>query len=728
MAARTGRRSTTRSRRQFRPDIEGLRAVAVLGVVLYHAHVGVVRGGFAGVDVFFVVSGYLITGLLWTELEQRGRINLTGFYGRRARRLLPAAVLVVVVTAIAARHWLPPLQIPSVAKDGLTSALYVANYRFAFNQTNYLNTTTAVSPFQHYWSLGVEEQFYLLWPLLLVAASLAWRYRPRYQHQRSRAQSGASRATAVTGLAAVTVASFFLCVWLTHANQPWAFFSLPSRAWELGAGGILALVTPSLRRLPAWAARLLGWGGLAVVVAALLTISSSTPFPGTAALAPVLGAVALLASGAVSGGPVLVLGQPLMRMMGRISYSWYLWHWPMLVLAPYALGHPLSLGQNLLVAALSGVVATASYLLVETPARTSAWLSALPRRSLLTGAGLSAGGAVACLLVAASLPSLTGHGVAPVAAIRADPTPATPPAPAAAGPTTTVNPVAARLVSVDAQVQAIVAHSVDVNDVPANLEPTLSHAGHDDPPVFYDGCMDSYLDATVQNCAFGDTTSPTTVVLFGDSHAAMWFPAIDSVANTRGFRLLNLTKATCPPIDISIISPVLGRQFTECEAWRNNVLARIAAVHPALVILGVARHYTSIYGFTPYDQQWLSGMTQMVTQIRQLGAQVMVIGPIPKPPVNVPDCLSAHLTDATACTFPLAQTVNLAGEAAERAAVVTAGGSYVNTQPWFCAGPTCGVIAGNVEMWRDDNHITATFSAFLAPALGAELALVLPPT
>jgi peptidoglycan/LPS O-acetylase OafA/YrhL len=181
MDARRAPPATRRPERQFRPDIEGLRAVAVLGVVLYHAHVGILSGGFVGVDVFFAVSGYLITGLLWRELEGRGHINLLAFYGRRARRLLPASILVVIVTAIAARHWLPPLQTASVAKDGLTSALYVANYRFAFAQTNYLNATSSPSPFQHYWSLGVEEQFYLLWPLLLLAASLAWRYRPRCQ-------------------------------------------------------------------------------------------------------------------------------------------------------------------------------------------------------------------------------------------------------------------------------------------------------------------------------------------------------------------------------------------------------------------------------------------------------------------------------------------------------------------------------------------------------------------
>jgi peptidoglycan/LPS O-acetylase OafA/YrhL len=731
MHAAPARFQTRRSARLFRPDIEGLRAVAVLGVVLYHAHVGLLHGGFAGVDVFFVVSGYLITGLLWDELQRRGRVNLGGFYGRRARRLLPASVLVVVVTAIAARHLLPPLQTPSVAKDGLTSALYVANYRFAFAQTNYLNANSIPSPFQHYWSLGVEEQFYLLWPLLLIAASLAWRYRPRYQRGGPAKGPAASRATATAALAAVTVGSFFLSLWLTHADQPWAFFSLPARAWELGAGGVLALAAPEVRHLPTRAAQALAWGGLALIVAAFLTIGSTTPFPGTAALLPVLGAAAVLAAGqrAGPGGPVLVLGQRPMRTVGRISYSWYLWHWPFLILAPLAVGHVLNLPENLLVAALSGLVATLTFLLVETPARNSAWLSARPRRSLLTGGGLSAAGAVACLLVVTSMPALTGHGLARIATIRtsrAGRPVLTAPA-AGRGPTTTLDPLATQVADINGQVQAAVARSVGVEDVPANLTPPLAHAKNSNSPTFYDGCMDSYLDATVRNCAFGEVNAGRTVVLFGDSHAAMWFPALDEAANAQGFRLLNLTKATCPPIDIPIFSPELNRPFTECETWRTNVLARLAAVHPALVVLGVARHYTSIYGFTPYDQAWLSGLTEMITQIRQLGARVMMIGPIPKPPDTVPDCLSAHLTSAGDCTFPLGQTVNLAGEASERATVLAAGGFYVTTEPWFCAGPTCAVMVDNLEMWRDDNHISEPYSAYLGPALAAEIARVMPP-
>jgi peptidoglycan/LPS O-acetylase OafA/YrhL len=725
-ASLAGRPATRGAPRRFRPDIEGLRAVAILGVVLYHAHVGVIRGGFTGVDVFFVVSGYLIIGLLWDEVERRGRIHFAAFYGRRARRLLPASILVVVVTALASRRWLPPLQVPSVAKDGAASALYVANYRFAFAQTNYLSASSPPSPFQHYWSLGVEEQFYLLWPLLLLAGSLLWQYQGRYQ----RGRRYSSRASAGVVLGAVTAASFFLCLWLTHANQPWAFFSLASRAWELGLGGLLALATPALSRLPTRVAAPVGWSGLGVILVSFLVISSSTPFPGTAVLAPVLGTALVLAAGvgAGKGGAVRLLGQRPMQVMGRISYSWYLWHWPMLILTPYIVGRALNLPENLLVAAFSAVVAAGAYLLVETPARMSTWLSAPPRRALWGGASVSAAGAVVCLLVAASLPSLTGHGVAPVAAIHA-PSTAGPAARAQSAPvpTVTLNPLDAEAAGINAQVQGAVAGSVGAQDVPTNLDPPLWEAGRSNSPTFYDGCMDSYLDATVRNCVFGNPSSSRTVVLFGDSHAAMWFPAVDVAANAQGWRLLNLTKATCPPFDIPIFSPDLGRPFSECETWRNNVLARIGVEHPALVILGVARHYAPVYGFVAYDQAWLTDLAHMVGQLRRLGSKVLVIGPVPKPPLVVPDCLSAHLTSATACTFPVAQTIDEAGEAAEQATVTGAGGSYLNTQPWFCAGATCAVMADNVEMWRDDNHITKTYSAYLGPAMSAQLALVMAP-
>ena len=271
------------------------------------------------------------------------------------------------------------------------------------------------------------------------------------------------------------------------------------------------------------------------------------------------------------------------------------------------------------------------------------------------------------------------------------------------------------------------ASSVGTQAVPANLRPSLAGADTDEAPVFVDGCLDSYLDASVRDCVFADTASPTSVVLFGDSHAAMWWPAVDYAANQHQWKLYNFTKATCPPLDISVFSPVLGRHFTECDEWRQNVLARISTIHPALVILAVARHYTSIYGFTPYDQLWLNGMTQMIRTIRAMGSKVMVIGPVPKPPFIVPDCLSAHLNSATACTVATAQAFNLAGLAAEEATVRAAGAAYVDTRPWFCTTQTCAAIVDNLEVWRDDNHITATYSTYLGPAMSAELAELIRP-
>ena len=209
----------------------------------------------------------------------------------------------------------------------------------------------------------------------------------------------------------------------------------------------------------------------------------------------------------------------------------------------------------------------------------------------------------------------------------------------------------------------------------------------------------------------------------------MWFPAVDYAANQHGWQLYNWAKATCPPLyDIPIYSPVLGRNFSECETWRQNVLALIQQDHPALVILAMTRDYASIYGFSSYDQQWLTGLGQMVATIRHIGPKVLVISQVPIPPGPVYDCLSEHLTDAVACTMPVGQVVNEAGMADERAVVTAAGGTYLDIQPWFCTAQTCGVIVGNILMWRDASHITEPYSVFLGPAMSADLAEALPPT
>ena len=256
----------------FRPDIEGLRAVAVLAVVLFHAGVPGVGGGFVGVDVFFVISGFLITGMLWREVSSTGSVRMGRFYGARARRLLPASAAVGVVTAIGSVILLSPLEVRSVIGDGIACALYVGNYRFAQQGIDYLASDRPPSPFQHYWPLGVEEQFYLVWPPMIIAA--AWLIR---RTRRSSADAASSRTPYLVLLGLVAAVSFTASVVATRVMAPAAFFSLPTRAWQLAAGGLVALTATQWQRLRPLAAAITGWTGLAVVLLACTRLGAATP-------------------------------------------------------------------------------------------------------------------------------------------------------------------------------------------------------------------------------------------------------------------------------------------------------------------------------------------------------------------------------------------------------------------------------------------------------------------
>jgi len=366
-----------------------------------------VPGGFVGVDVFFVLSGFLITGLLRDELVRDGRVRLLRFWARRARRLLPAALLVLAATAGAAVLVLSPLRARAVLGDALAAALYAGNHRFALASTDYLADTDAVSPVLHFWSLGVEEQFYVLWPLVLL---LAVRARPG-----RRPRTGALLPVVLL----VVAASFAACVHLTALAQPWAFFSLPTRAWELATGGAVAVLAPQLHRT---AAQLLGWTGALLLGVAVVALDETTAFPGTAALLPVLGTAALVAAGAgpSAAGPGRLLALPLLRLAGRLSYSWYLWHWPVLVLAEAVAG-PQGLPVRLALVALSAGLAAATLALLEHPVRHSVALARRPGL-VLTGA-LAAAAAVAAGLVLAPAALPTAEGAVAAAPIA----PAVPP-------------------------------------------------------------------------------------------------------------------------------------------------------------------------------------------------------------------------------------------------------------------------------------------------------------
>jgi peptidoglycan/LPS O-acetylase OafA/YrhL len=693
-------------RRDFRPDIEGLRAVAVVAVVLFHAGFPGAGGGFVGVDVFFVISGFLITGLLWRDVTTHARIRLGRFYGARARRLLPASATVIVVTAVASAVLLPPLQARTALGDAIACALYVGNYRFALQGTDYLAAGAPPSPFQHYWSLGVEEQFYLVWPALIIGT--AWAVHRITRHTRDEATRSTGPYLVV--LAVVAVVSFAISLAWTHTLPPWAFFSLTSRAWELAAGGLVALTASRWSRLTHRPAVIAGWGGLILVVATCFELGEKTPYPGTAALLPVLGTALVIGVGcaAPDTGVGRVLSLPLMRMIGRVSYSWYLWHWPVLMLAPPLLGHQLGLGSRLVAATVSLALAVLTLGVIENPFRYAAAIRRSAARSLALGAAATAIALCTAIVLLAVRPVPVGHGTAAAQVTVNAPGPS---APASAPPDV--------VAQMSAQIQAAVAASAAVQAVPSNLSPTLEDAPADKPTVFLNGCVRSWREVGQAECASGDVESPTTVALVGDSHAAMWSPAFEPLAQQRHWRLETLGKVTCPLMDLPITSPYLGREFTECEQWRSDILSRLQNERPQLIVLSMSRRYGADFGFTSYDRAWTDGLSRLVARLKSTGAAVVVLGPIPDPRTTVPTCVSAHLDDAQACSPPRSDAVNDAGIAAEAAATTASGGQYQDITTLFCTADRCPVIVGNSLVYRDDNHVTIEYAQVLGPVLGA---------
>jgi peptidoglycan/LPS O-acetylase OafA/YrhL len=698
--------------REFRPDIEGLRAVAVLAVVLFHAGVPGLGGGFVGVDVFFVISGFLITGMLCREVDSTGGIRLARFYGARARRLLPASATVGVITALGSAILLSPLEVRSVLKDGIACALYVGNYRFAQQHIDYLASDRAPSPFQHYWSLGVEEQFYLIWPPLIIAA--AWLLARRRRNGQPSAAPSSTPYLVV--LAAVAAASLTASLISTHTSQPVAFFSLATRAWQLAAGGLIALTATHWRRLPPRAAAITGWSGLAVILVACNQLGATTPYPGTAALLPVAGAALIIAAGCArpTQGCGRLLKTAPMRAIGQISYSWYLWHWPILLLAPPLLGHPLGLAERLAAAALSAGLAVLTLGMIENPIRFAAPLRRSATASLTVGATATATAVAVGIALLVMAPAPVGRSLATQTLTIPD----QPPPPGA-----TPAQYSAIVDRDFAQVQAAIAASADLDDVPANLDPPLAEANPESEAgrtPYWRKCMVDYLQVDQPECAIGDSSWPT-VDLIGDSNAWMWITGFQQAAAQRHWRLEMLEKGACPVLDLPTLT--YGRDYTECKQWSRHTIDRLQRDHPKLIVLSMSRRYGARYNiaarFESYDPAWIDSITRLVRQLRGTGAQVLVLGPIPDPQSVVPTCLAEHLDDATTCSAERSVAVNDAGIAAETAATKAGGGQYADVTDLFCTPQRCPAIIGNTLAYFDRKHTTIEYSQLLAPVLGA---------
>ena len=678
--ARSGQRVAEHPNRpapsKFRPDIEGLRAFAVVSVVLYHASLLDVRSGFIGVDVFFVISGFLITRLLMESVGARGIRALPTFYTRRIRRLLPAAMTVVVATVVAARFWAPPLSVRPIAVDGIFTTFYGLNYRLAVEGTQYLNEGSAASPLQHFWSLAVEEQFYLCWPILIVIVVLVGR---RYRN-----------VLLALLLVAIVALSFRYSVIITKTDAPWAYFSMGTRAWELSLGALVAVSTPALAKVPrplAWAG---GWLGLAAVVASAFAYNGRTPYPGSAAALPVVGAAVVIACGcATVGGAGRLLGLRPLQFGGRMSYSWYLWHWPMLVIAPMVLHHALTWPQRLVVVVLSLAAAVITFRLIENPARS---LKMPNLQWFASGAALSGSAVAAAVLVIALVPPLAGSG--------------------RNARILQVSTAASR--SVALQMEAAVNAGLKTTAAPANLTPEPAKAHGDLPPSSFDGCHADYPVIKQGPCVFGDPQGKYTVVLFGDSHMQQWQPAFVAAGVRDHWRVVNWTKSACTPAQMTLYNDQIRRVYTECDVWRTLTLRRIALLHPTVVVL------TGLDSEAPAGWSPASVAAAMATTVRTLQktttAKIVYLEDTPYPLTNMAFCVAGHLNDVRACNFPLARAyVYPARHEAIDATMRSLGVTLVNPAPWICPQGACPAVVGNLLVYRDESHLSPQFTAWLAP-------------
>ena len=695
---------------EFRPDIEGLRAVAVVVVVLFHARIAMFAGGFVGVDVFFVLSGFLITRLLLREVATTGTISLPHFWARRARRLLPASCVVVVVTVLASQVLLSPIAQRPLATDAIAAGGFVLNFVFANRLGDYFASQLGrtPSPLLHFWSLAVEEQFYLFWPLAL----LSLRRRPRRY-----------RRLVTVMMIVVALMSFWACVWMTRTHPTSAFYLLPARMWELAVGGLVAVGGTAWQQVAPRTRAVAAWVGVAGVATAVVTFDGSIAFPGTAALLPVLGTTLIVVSGgsdAAPFAPVAVLRHPALQWLGRRSYAIYLWHWPALVLAEAKWG-PLSLGQRFVAIAVALGLAAASLRLVEDPVRHSAWVASRSGRGLVLGASLCA----TVLLVGAislALPRRLDGGTAAAAPVleltaattTTAPGAATPAAPAEPADGGTAAPAArlqgADLASLVAANQVVLEQGLKTSTVPSNMRPSLAKLFDDRPAVYGDGCVAIGVDDKLNPCRYGNTSSSIKIVLFGDSHAAQWFPPLRTIAESNGFELIVLAKGGCPAASVAIPTATLART---CPIWRDKAVQFIASEHPDLVIVTGSRHYPNS------DQEWRDGFATTLAQLQGLTPRLLVLGDNPDSRTDPATCLSAHLTDVRACVNNRVKAVESGKLEAERADAEHAGARFVDTSDWMCTAVDCPLIIGDILMFRDVNHLTTVAAEWFTPMLAA---------
>jgi peptidoglycan/LPS O-acetylase OafA/YrhL len=658
----------------FRMDIQGLRAFAVVAVVLDHL-LGWPAGGFIGVDVFFVISGFLITGILLRQYEKTGFISIKDFYARRVKRILPAAVLTLFATTVAAYIIWPTIRAPQTLLDSLSALFFVSNWHFIRVGADYLQADAPVSPVQHFWSLSIEEQFYMLWPLillgiLLLATRRRWSHRPII----------AITSVLVVGSMAVAAVS-------THFAARIAYFETIGRTWELGAGVLLALSPLLLKRIGPRLGLVMSWLGVAAIVVSAFVLTPSSPFPFPGALLPVAGAVLVIAGGTAGKSSVLLINR-LSSWTGKVSYSLYLWHFPIIIFGLSLAGPNASVWVYVLLAALMLAVSYASWRFVEEPARTSKLFTSAKsgnRHAFELVAGIAIV-ALAGSLVAVQLrgPAIVAQGALLQSALAGE----------AATP-------ASKQWSDDGVLQASIISSVDATSWPESLTPSLASLGETSgAPAMSTttGCLNNIHVANPHSCTSNGTGKVAVVV--GDSVAMSWVPAVEQALP--GWTVYALGFASCPAIPVQV--GTAASDIKACTADQAKMSAYAKSKNPDLVITSAAQ--SSLQNLSQPDDpaaQWQAASENMLTSYGGFAAHVAILANPPQGD-DPSGCVVSGAGPAR-CVSPVGD-LWVEKQAAESAAAKSVGGAAIDTEQWFCANDECPIFVNNVFIRYDTSHLT----------------------
>jgi peptidoglycan/LPS O-acetylase OafA/YrhL len=632
---------------RFRPDLEGLRALAVVLVLLFHAEVPGFPGGYVGVDVFFVLSGFFITGLLLRELRATRSVALLPFYARRARRLLPAASAAILATVLLAFLFLPAILVRQIAVDGLASALYVANIHFGLQATNYFQDALNPSPLLHMWSLGVEEQFYLAWPaILLVVGRGGWN--PR-------------RIALTIGI--VGGVSFVASAWLTTVAAPWAFYSLPTRAWQLALGGAIALAAIAGIGVRGRVGAILAAAGVLSIVVGAVIFTTETPFPGLAAVLPAGGAALVIAAGLSdqSARVLRVLSLAPVRWVGRISYSLYLWHWPLIVLPAEGLQVPLPLPVKVGLALATFPVAAASYHWIEQPIRRGAVVGLAPRRALalLVGVAVAVGG------LSFGLSRLSPRG--------------------------------------------------GIVDAPLIYEDGCNVAEAD--RITSATCLYGDLGSQTSIALFGDSRAAQWFPALERLAEANGWRLLSLTKNACPFVEVTVWDRDWLrphlPCDAWRES-MMGRLAAEAP----DIIVVASGSNYSVVEDG---RPLAIVDSSP---AWDAALPRTLGRLAGLAGSVVVLGVTPTSRIEPPVCLAVHRDTPDDCATSRPDALDPARLQAEGAAAAASGAVFIDPTAWVCPADPCPVVIDGRPVYRDQRHLSAAFVLSLAERLAAELPLV----